>query len=74
MTIVPVDGVRPYPTSSPARVRSSQRLQCAFQELQPVLPPENLAGRQHLARRAEDAGFQRILRVLLVEPVKLGIR
>src|SRR5438270_5187 len=48
--------------------------QRAFQQLQPVLAPEDLAGRQHEARRAEHAGAQRLPGELLVQRVEFGVR
>src|SRR3954467_15065357 len=51
-----------------------QLLQSAFQQFQPVLAPEDLARRQHVARRAEDARCQSLLRKLLVQRVEFGVR
>src|SRR5215216_3276077 len=52
----------------------SQLLQRAFQQFQPVLAPEDLARRQHVARRTEDARTQRLLGELFMQPIKFRVR
>src|SRR3954447_7830460 len=54
--------------------RRSQLLQRALQQLQPILTPEDFARGQHVARRAEHASRQRVLRVLLMKGVEFGVR
>jgi hypothetical protein len=52
----------------------SRLSQSAFQQLQPVLAPEDLARRQHKTRRAEHARAQCLLRELLKQHVEFGVR
>src|SRR5947209_19871395 len=49
-------------------------LQGALQKLQPVLAPEDLARRQHEARRAEYACGHRLLGELIMQRAELGVR
>ena len=53
--------------------RLGRLFQGALKQLQPVLAPEDLARRQHEARRSEDAHSQRLLCVLLPQRVEFGV-
>ena len=70
-----VGGMQPRTLTQRIATDAAQILACerAVEKFEPVLTPEDLTRRKHVAWRTEDAALDGLSGQLVVHPIKLGI-